>query len=108
MRHGAGASNRVRTARNAGFPRRAARGEGGSKGPRRALRRPAGGGERPPRKCVVTHVAVRGPRGPLEPCGALRRGPLGSCGIAAVRREALGLANFPSAPRAPGIGLVSI
>ena len=50
----------------------------------------------PPQKCVVTLFAARG-----SPGGALRRGPRGPFGIAAVWREAPGPKNFQGAPRAP-------
>ena len=41
------------------------------------------------------------PRSPWSPGGALRRGALGPFGIAAMRREAPGLASFQGALRAP-------
>ena len=64
-----------------------------------------GGPKRPPRKCVgnassriLRRAAQRSPR---SPGGALRRGPRGACGIAAVRRGAPGLENFQGATRGP-------
>ena len=48
-------------------------------------------------------------RSPWSRGGALRRGPLGRCGIVAVRREAPGLASFQGALGAPrGEGLMPI
>ena len=73
------------------FPRRAAERRGGSCAPGRLLAalwqtEGAGGGlgvarqggERPLQKCVVTHFAARGPRGPLEPW---RRAAVGGLGV---------------------------
>ena len=37
-----------------------------------------GGRERPLQKCVVTHFAARGPRGPLEPWGCAAVGARGA------------------------------
>ena len=100
-RQGAGPSNRVRAKRNASFPRQlmADRKHAGG------LRRPGGGkGEaaKPPHGNASSRFLRRAAqRSPWSPGGALRRGPRGPFGIAAMRFGALGLANFQGAPRAP-------
>ena len=104
MRHGAGASNRVRTARNAGFARRAAKLTADRKhawGPAEAWGS-LGRAAKPPHGNASSRILRRAAqRGAWSPGGALRRGPRGPCGIAAVRRGAPGLENFQCALRAP-------
>ena len=103
-RHGTGPSKRVRTARNASFPRRAARGGGKLEGPLAATGEPCGGpgGAREPHRNASSRFLRRAAQ---EQGGALRRGGAETLWNRGDAFWGLGARKFPRRPQGTqGIG----